>query len=71
MIFVNGDGMPHDLFLRDSDVNTDYVAKSGDETGTVFEVGDMQSGSYVYYRTVPGHLHADQKGKLIVAEISE
>lgn len=71
VILVNGDGMPHDLLLPDWEVKTDYVSKIGDETEIVFEVGDMQSGSYVYYCTVPGHRQAGQEGKLIVGEASE
>jgi len=68
IILVNGDGMPHDLFLPDWDVKSDYVAKIGNETELVFEIGDMQPGTYVYYCTVPGHRQAGQEGKLIVAE---
>jgi len=68
VVLVDGDGMPHDLFLPDWDVKSDYVVKIGDETELVFEVGDMQSGTYVYYCTVPGHRQAGQEGKLVVAE---
>jgi len=65
---VDGDGMPHDLFFPDWDIKSDYVVKIGDEKELVFEVGDMQPGTYVYYCTVPGHRQAGQEGKLIVAE---
>ena len=68
IVLVDGDGMPHDLFLPDWDIKSDYVVKIGDEKELVFEVGDMQLGSYVYYCTVPGHRQAGQEGKLIVAE---
>ena len=68
LILANGDGMPHDLFLPDWDIKTDYVSKIGDETEIVFEVGDMQPGPYVYYCTVPGHRQAGQEGKLIVVK---
>jgi len=68
IVLVDGDGMPHDLFLPDWDVKSDYVVKIGDEKELVFEVGNMQPGSYVYYCTVPGHRQAGQEGKLIVAE---
>lgn len=68
VILVNGDGMPHDLYLPDWDVKSDYVAKIGDETELVFEVDDKQPDAYVYYCTVPGHRQAGQEGKLIVAE---
>ena len=63
---VDGDGMPHDLFLPDWDVKSDYVVKIGDETELVFEVGDMQPGIYVYYCTVPGHRQTGQEGKFVV-----
>jgi len=68
VVLVDGDGMPHDLFLPDWDVKSDYVVKIGDETELVFEVGDMQPGTYIYYCTVPGHRQAGQEGKLVVAE---
>lgn len=64
---VNGDGMPHDLLLPDFDVKTSYVSKIGEQTEVIFQVGDMQPGTYVYYCTVPGHRQAGQEGKLIVS----
>jgi len=66
IILTNGDGMVHDLFLPDFDTKTDYVKKLGDQTEIVFETGDMQAGSHVYYCTLPGHRKAGQEGKLIV-----
>lgn len=68
---VNGDGMPHDLFLPDFDAKTAYVTKIGGQTELVFEVGDVQPGTYVYYCTVPGHRQAGQEGKLIVTDSVE
>lgn len=68
IILLNGDGMPHDLFLPDFDAKTSYVSKIGDQTEITFEVGEMQPGTYVYYCTVPGHRQAGQEGKLIVVE---
>jgi nitrite reductase (NO-forming) len=67
VILINGDGMPHDLYLPDFDVKSEYVSKIGDQTEIIFEVGDTQPGNYVYYCTVPGHRQAGQEGKLIVA----
>ena len=67
VVLVNGDGMPHDLFLPDFNARTSYVSKIGEKTEIVFEVGDMQPGTYVYYCTVTGHRQAGQEGKLIVA----
>lgn len=68
LILINGDAMPHDLFLPDFDSKTEYVKKIGEQTEIVFETSDMQPGSYVYYCTVPGHRKAGQEGKLIVTE---
>ena len=67
MTLVNGDGMPHDLLLPDFDAKTSYVSKIGEQTEVIFQVGDMQPGTYVYYCTVPGHRQAGQEGKLIVS----
>lgn len=66
IILVNGDGMVHDLFIPDLDENTEYVRKLGEQKETIFEVGDIQPGSYIYYCTLPGHRKAGQEGKLIV-----
>lgn len=66
VILINGDGMPHDLYLPDFEVKSEYVSKIGDQTEITFEVGDRQPGTYVYYCTVPGHRQAGQEGNLIV-----
>ena len=66
IILINGDAMPHDLFLPDFDAKTEYVKKIGEQAEIVFEANGMQPGSYVYYCTVPGHRKAGQEGKLIV-----
>lgn len=68
IILINGDGMPHDLFIPELDVKTDYVKKIGEPTKIAFEIGNLQPGSYVYYCTLPGHRKAGQEGKLIVAK---
>jgi len=68
IILINGDGMPHDLFIPDLDVKTEYVKKIGEQTEIVFEVGDMQSGSFAYYCTLPGHRKAGQEGKMIIMD---
>ena len=68
IILINGDGMVHDLFLPDFDAKTDYVKKIGEQAELVFEVGDMQPGSYVYFCTLPGHRKAGQEGTLIVTK---
>jgi len=68
IILVNGDGMVHDLYIPDLDAKTEYIRKIGEQKEIVFEVGDLQPGSYVYYCTLPGHRKAGQEGKLIVEE---
>jgi nitrite reductase (NO-forming) len=68
LILVNGDSMPHDLFLPDFGVKTAFVSKIGERTEVILKVGDMQPGTYVYYCTVPGHRQAGQEGKLIVKD---
>jgi nitrite reductase (NO-forming) len=68
IVLINGDGMVHDLFLSDFNAKTEYVKKISDQAEIVFEVGDRQPGSYVYYCTLPGHRKAGQEGKLIVTK---
>lgn len=68
LILINGDAMPHDLFLPIFNTKTEYVKRIGEQTEIVFETGAIQPGSYVYYCTVPGHRRAGQEGKLIVQE---
>lgn len=64
---LNADGMPHNVFFPDIEAQSGYVAKIGEQTELVFEVGMVQPGSYFYYCEVPGHRQAGQEGKLIVA----
>ena len=68
IILINGDGMPHDLFIPDLNIKTAYVKKIGEQTEIFFKVDDVQPGTYVYYCTLPGHRKAGQEGKLIVGE---
>lgn len=68
IILINGDGMPHDLFIPDLDVKTGYVKKIGESTETAFEIGSMQPGIYAYYCTVPGHRKAGQEGRFVINE---
>lgn len=67
LVILNGDGMPHDLFLPDFGIKTSFVNKIGDSAEVILKVGDSQPGTYVYYCTVPGHRQAGQEGRLIVA----
>ena len=71
LTLLNGDGMPHDLFLPDFDVKAPYVTGIGDQAEIVFKVGDMPAGTYAYYCTVPGHRQLGQEGRLIVREVSK
>ena len=68
LVLVNGDSMPHDLFLPDFGVKTVLVSKIGESTEVILKVGAMQPGTYVYYCTVPGHRQAGQEGKLIIKD---
>ena len=68
LVLINGDGMQHDLYLPDFQARTGFVNKVGDQSEIIFEVQDVQPGTYVYYCTVPGHWQAGQEGNLIVAE---
>ena len=65
---INGDGMVHDLFIPDLDEKTEYVRKLGEQKEIIFEIGNLQPGSLVYYCTLPGHRKAWQEGKLIIEE---
>lgn len=65
---VNGDGMPHDLYVPDFNVRTDYVVGFGDQAEVVFTVGEWLPGPYVYYCTLPGHRSAGQEGLLVIEE---
>jgi len=65
IVLINGDGMVHDLFLPDFDVKADYVRKIDDRAEITFGTGDLQSGPYVYYCTLPGHRKAGQEGRLM------
>lgn len=71
IVLINGDGMPHDLFLPDFNTKTDYVTKIGDQTEIVVDAGEFQPGTYVYYCTVPGHRQAGQEGKLIIQKLDK
>lgn len=66
IILINGDSMPHDLFLPDFNAKTEYVKRMGEQAEIIFKVSDVQPGTFVYYCTVPGHRKAGQEGKLIV-----
>jgi len=67
IVLINGDGMPHDLFLPDFDVKSEYVKKIGESIEFVVDVRGVQPGTYVYYCTVPGHRQAGQEGKFILS----
>lgn len=67
VVLVNGDGMPHDLYLPDFNVKTPLLISKGKTAEVSFTVGEDQMGTYVYYCTQPGHRQAGQEGNLIVA----
>lgn len=68
LVLINGDGMPHDLYLADFNLKTAYVSKIGDRAEIALQVGEKQPGSYVYYCTLPGHRQAGQEGRLVVLD---
>lgn len=68
VVLVNGDGMPHDLYLPDFNVKTPLLISKGKTAELSFTVGENRTGTYVYYCTQPGHRQAGQEGKLIVAK---
>jgi nitrite reductase (NO-forming) len=68
VVLVNGDGMPHDLYLPDFNVKTPLLISKGKTAELSFTLGEDQTGTYVYFCTQPGHRQAGQEGRLIVAE---
>jgi nitrite reductase (NO-forming) len=65
---INGDNMPHDVYLPDFDARSLLVVNRGDQVHVTFRVEAGQAGTYVYYCTQPGHRQAGQEGRLIVEE---
>jgi nitrite reductase (NO-forming) len=68
IVLINGDGMPHDLYLPDFDAATSRVSKIGEQTEIVFSVGDAPPGPHVYYCTVPGHRQMGQEGDMQIQD---
>lgn len=67
VVLVNGDGMPHDLYLPDFNAKTPLLISKGKSAELSFTVGENLSGTYPYFCTQPGHRQAGQEGRLIVA----
>lgn len=65
-ILVNGDGMTHDLYFPDFEVKAAEVGRKGQTAEVTFLVTADQSGTYVYYCTLPGHRQSGQEGQFIV-----
>lgn len=63
---VNGDGMPHDIFLPDLGVQSNLTVASGEQAVLEFKVSD--SGEFVYFCSVSGHRAAGMEGTLVIAQ---
>jgi nitrite reductase (NO-forming) len=64
---INGDGAVHDWAVPELGAYTDQIAGKDKETVLTFKAGN--TGSYVYYCTVPGHRQAGMEGRLIVGDV--
>lgn len=63
---INGDGIPHDLFVPDFDARTRVVSAKGRTAEVDFAVEAGQTGAHAYFCTLPGHRQAGQEGRLMV-----
>jgi nitrite reductase (NO-forming) len=61
---LNGDGIPHDLALRDLNTQTAQAMARGKTVSMIFTAG--KSGVYPYICTVAGHRQAGMEGRLVV-----
>jgi nitrite reductase (NO-forming) len=66
IILINGDGMPHDIFLPDIGVQSAMTAILGEHAIVEFKVS--VSGEFVYFCSVPGHRAAGMEGLLVVMQ---
>lgn len=66
IVFLNGDGISHDLALPDASAQTPLVLTQGDSQD--LELTLDKPGTYAYLCTVSGHRQAGMEGKLIVQE---
>ena len=65
---TNEDGIPHDLFIAELNVQVALVSERGLTTEKNFAVSDAQAGTYSYFCTVSGHRQLGMEGKLIIVE---
>jgi plastocyanin len=63
---INGDGMPHDLFIPDLGIKTPLLSSKGASGELSFMVSSTQEGSYPYFCTVAGHRQGGMEGRLLV-----
>jgi FtsP/CotA-like multicopper oxidase with cupredoxin domain len=66
IILINGDGMPHDIFLPDIGVQSAMTAILGEHAIVEFKVSI--SREFVYFCSVPGHRAAGMEGMLVVMQ---
>lgn len=64
LTLVNGDSMMHDLAIPELGGKSEMTMKLGDQVTVTVEAS--QTGTFVYYCTVPGHRQAGMEGKLVV-----
>ena len=63
---VNGDGMPHDVFLPDLSAQSTMTGPASQQAVLEFKVSE--AGEFVYFCSVPGHRAAGMEGTFVVAQ---
>jgi len=66
---MNNDGVTHDLFLEELNINTGSISNKGDTVEIIFKIS--KDGTYTYFCTLPGHRQTGMEGRLIVGDKPE
>jgi len=66
---INDDGMLHDLVIDEFNAATRQFADRGEEESITFTAN--QTGTFIYYCSVPGHKAAGMLGKLVVGTAAQ